>query len=484
MVANASAVSRQLQSPILHESASPPPGVSAAPARPTSGHLSVQRSRRFGGRVATAIPNRTFSFALALYVLVVVTRLHEAIPYLQPLYLGKIATVLLAIAAFRYLDRDLLRDVLASKTAKCIGIITLLAVLSVPGSFWPRESVNFLKDQWPLSILLFICVAAGFAIPRTAYQLVVCATAGAALAAGQLLLGAGLSVAGRAYLGGGSSSTYDPNDSATLFVMTLPFALLIASRPGKLRWGGLAVVPVLLVALLKTGSRGGIIALGVLFLFAFATGDGRRRKQFLLLAAVFAIAFSIVPHDDLVQRFTNVFGTGTDYNLDSRDGRLEIWKRGIGMMLNNPLLGVGVATYEVADGVTAGSWHTAHNAYIQVGAELGVVGLLAFLSAVAYSAIALWRRSRTITSLSYDEGMELQRQVAVAVLGAFVAVCVCAFFLSMAYTAMTVFVLAAATGLGLRKITGNSVGPSAVTTTHSASRRPGWRTARRAAVQR
>jgi O-antigen ligase len=430
------------------------------------------------------MPSRSFRFALALYVLIVVTRLHEAIPYLQPFYLGKIATVFLAIAAWNHLDRAVLRQVLSSKTAKCIGIITLLAIFSVPGSYWPRASVDFLKDQWPLSLLLFVCVAAGFAVPRLGYQLLVCATAGATLAAGQLLVGAGLSVAGRAYVGGGSSSTYDPNDSATLFVMALPFALLISSRPGKFRWAGITAVPILLVALLKTGSRGGVIALGVLFLFMLITGDSRRRKQFLLLAGVFAIAFAIVPHNDLVERFNNVFGTGTDYNLDSRDGRLEIWKRGIGLMLNNPLLGVGVATYEVADGVTAGSWHTAHNAYIQIGAELGVLGFAAFLAAVAYSGKALWRGSRPRASVPNGANRELERQIAVAVLGAFVAVCVCALFLSMAYTAMTVFVLAAATGIGLREATGLAARPGRVPTPSVAIRASGWRTTRSSALHR
>src|SRR3989442_13656065 len=69
---------------------------------------------------------------------------------------------------------------------------------------------------------------------------------------------------------------------------------------------------------------------------------------------------------------------------------MEVWKRGIGYMLGRPLLGVGAQAFGVAEGTLAPEavereeygkgfkWSTAHNAFVEIGAEIGVLGLLLF----------------------------------------------------------------------------------------------------------
>src|SRR5678815_3555338 len=83
----------------------------------------------------------------------------------------------------------------------------------------------------------------------------------------------------------------------------------------------------------------------------------------------------------------------SDYNRTDETGRVQIWKRGIGYMLSNPLLGVGAGNFPAAEGLLSPfaqrqqfgvgvRWSAAHNTLVQVGAELGVVGLVLFVALV------------------------------------------------------------------------------------------------------
>jgi O-antigen ligase len=73
---------------------------------------------------------------------------------------------------------------------------------------------------------------------------------------------------------------------------------------------------------------------------------------------------------------------------------MDIWKRGLGYMVTHPLLGVGASAFSSAEGTLAPQaarqqrgigfkWSEAHNSFIEIGAELGVLGLVLFVSLLA-----------------------------------------------------------------------------------------------------
>ena len=138
-----------------------------------------------------------------------------------------------------------------------------------------------------------------------------------------------------------------------------------------------------------------------------------------------------------------------DYNHTSETGRLQIWSRGIGYMVANPILGVGPNNFPAAEGTLSPlasrqqfgigvRWNAAHNTYVQVGAEMGLPGLGLLVAIIASVFVALGRarhRSRLAPVLT-------------ATLIGFV---VGAFFLSLAYSEMLYTLIALA--LGLAKVT-------------------------------
>ena len=423
-----------------------------------------------------------FAATLALYVAVVVGRVHEAVPFVARLYLGKTsALALIAAAVFQLRGRDF-SLLFKTSTARALMVITGIGLISVPFSYWPSQSLGFFENQWPQTILMFACVAVGFTNRRTALLCIIALVATASLGAIQLNLGGGPDIGGRVFIGNGLSQTYDPNQSAAFFVMVLPYVVVLASRKGVLRWFAIPLIPVFVSALLKTDSRGGTVALGALAVAFLFVANKRQRKAFLVLFPLVAMTLVLMPHSSIMERFSELTG-GSDYNLTSRDGRWPIWQHGFSLMLTHPI-GVGIGAYEAANAVTSGSWKTAHNAYIQIGVELGVGGLIAFFVAIRGAFRSGWKvRAATAPGASNDDDelRPFDRLLATAALCSLVGELTAAIFLSMAYDAMTLFTFAVPTGLALT-VVGTEVNKRVVARAPS-GRAAGWRSARRPAPQ-
>ncbi len=410
-----------------------------------------------GGRLAAAAEAkwpRYFALAVAFYAAVMVSRVHESVTILTRFYAGKVGALLVLATALAYWSELDFRAMRSSVVVKCIGVITVLSLLSVPGSAWMFRSVEFFQTDWSQALVLFFGVVVALRNRRAAHIVVACVTAAAAFAAARLINGGGWNMGGRVYIGGGGSSTYDPNQSAALFVAMLPYAIMFATRPGKMRWVGMASVPLLVIALIKTSSRGGIVAFGVLCLAVIAFAQGRDRGKYAAFMVLAVVVMSFVPHSDLVQRFQEI-SNGSDYNFEARGGRIEIWKMGMATMLAHPLLGIGAGAYEAAAYSIHGSWATAHNSFVQIGVELGVGGFVTFIVAIVAAFRAGLAARRSAGGIAGTATHQFDRALATASLCSLAAVITAGVFLSMAYSSMVIFALAVPTALVGRVPDGN-----------------------------
>jgi O-antigen ligase len=278
----------------------------------------------------------------------------------------------------------------------------------------------------------------------------------------------------RAFIGGGGSSTYDANYSAAFFVMMMPYAMMFANRKGPMRWLAIPMVPVLAVAMIRTGSRGGIIALAVLSISAVVFADKKQRKLQIGILVICVGAMLLSPHAELATRLQSLV-SGSDYNFDARDGRWEVWSRGVGMMLRHPAFGVGIGAFQPADGAISGSYVDAHDAYVQIAAELGVLGITAFVIMIRKAFSTIWSRRRALRAgwlgSPASGEVSLDEALATAALCSLIAELTAATFLSVAYEAMTIFALTVPVALAMSQRTQAARVPSGPAAPSEASRR-------------
>ena len=402
-----------------------------------------------GGRVwqqvrsfaAPAPPQRLRWDALQVTLTVVVAmqvwRVQELFPVIA-FYGLPIAATLAAMLVF-WLDRDPRRR-LTNLDSHVVGAalgILLLAWLSVPGSLYPGFSAEFLLKDYCRTVVLMLLVAASVRGLADVRRLAWVQIAGVTLFSTVIMARSEIGSDGRLH----AVAYYDANDLATLIVCTLPLVLYLWRRNTGLAARLLlaAVTVLLMVTLGRTGSRGGFLgflAVAAYLLLRLRAVSTAKRAGAVALLAILLVA---VAKDTYFERMETLLHPSTDYNWSgqSETGRVELWKRGIGYMLGHPVLGVGVGAFPMAEGTISPEaqqrygrgvkWLAPHNAFIQIGAELGVLGLILFL--------ALLRGAFRVLSRVQRGAGDEARFVAQALTASLVGFSVTAIFLSQAYWA-------------------------------------------------
>ncbi len=386
------------------------------------------------------------TLALAGVILQYVWRIQEVFPKLAWIQF----TSLVSLAAFAgfMLDTSSARRVthLRHPVYRTMLVILVLSALSVVTSVHTGASVRFLTGNFLKTVLLAGVVVAGIRDRNDVDRLIrVMVYGGAAYVIATILL-APMSDGGR--LGGLGS--YDPNDLGLCTVSTLPLCIYLMRREARAvdRIGGAAALLVLLAGTVQTGSRGGFLGLIALTLFAVMSLKAVRTHKRITAVVVGVVMIAGVAGDAYWDRMRTILAPQDDYNWagQAESGRVEVWKRGIGYMLRRPILGVGVDQFRVAEGTMAPQaarqrlgigfrWSTAHNSYVQIGAELGVFGLGAFIALLGLS----FREARRVGKTAASRGDRMLGQCFASMLVGF---SVGGIFLSQAYATYLYFALA------------------------------------------
>ena len=412
---------------------------------------------------------------VAVYLLTAVGRVHQLFPILAPFKLAFVAgllSILIYLAAARGVRSF---AGIWSPTTKYLLLLLLWITLSVPGALVQGETFRMLTDNFIKTVVMYLVMVGAVRGPRDVERLALVYFASAVVYAAVVLLRFDLGDSERL----GRLYYYDANDFATFLVSALPlglYFLLGQRRPVRRVLGGAGLV-ILAMVFARTGSRGGFLALlgvGLFFLVGYSSLHvGWRVLGTVLLALVFSLSAS----DSYWKRMQTILHPKQDYNYTQSVGRWQIWRRGIGYMLQRPFFGVGAANFSTAEGRISPlarlqergigvQWAAAHNSFIQVGAELGVPGLVFFLGMVITTFGAL-RTARRAESDPLSWGRPPPK-LSAPLTASFVGLVVGAFFLSLAYQAMLYTVPAFA--VALRKVT-----PS---TARATPRPPGWRSRR------
>jgi putative inorganic carbon (HCO3(-)) transporter len=222
----------------------------------------------------------------------------------------------------------------------------------------------------------------------------------------------------------------DPNDFAFLMATLIPLCFYLFVQERRMRWlWGIAGV-LLIAAVLATLSRGALVGLAALFVWAVVT---RRipltgvAAALVTLISVLALAFTFWGPliNDRIERKGNIAGK----NVESRQA---YWSAALSMSADNPWLGVGPGRF----GEESGDYirenpivipnPVVHNSYLEILAENGILALMCFLAFLAVT----WRLLTGAYRRAKDEGDVRRTRLATALQATMVVVLVSSAFLS------------------------------------------------------
>lgn len=276
-------------------------------------------------------------------------------------------------------------------------LVVLLASTALAGGGAPDAPEVALRYASYLAVLLVVVDTVAAGDPRTA------ATRARRIAAVFVLSCAAAAVVGLVTLftegGRAGGPLEDPNDFAFFLVAAAPFALMLArdGRRQRILYGVAGLL--LLVAILGTFSRGALLGIGAVVAVAAVLRlvPLRALAAGVVAVVVTALAVSVVA-SDVVGRSLDEKEHVADANVDSR---YASWTIAAEMTADRPLLGHGPGSFgaKALDYLPAGVVDTAHldvahQMYLDVSSELGLLGLLAFLAVIGLGARGALRARR------------------------------------------------------------------------------------------
>ncbi|MGQ9633002.1 MAG: O-antigen ligase family protein [Bryobacteraceae bacterium] len=194
-----------------------------------------------------------------------------------------------------------------------------------------------------------------------------------------------------------AATGFEPNDLGLTAALSIPLGLLLAWQDrGWRRWMWRAITLLAITAVVVTASRTAFVVACMAFLFVLWTWretDLPQKLSAVLLLGVLLTGPSYLTPPPARQRLAALpqeITRGTLHN------RTQIWKAGWAVFRQRPLHGVGAGAYAQSVrpwlGVPArpGHRYVAHNTYLSVLVECGLVGFTLFLAAAVVLAVFVW----------------------------------------------------------------------------------------------
>jgi O-antigen ligase len=188
----------------------------------------------------------------------------------------------------------------------------------------------------------------------------------------------------RAVIMSNADTWVDPNDFAAGLLLPSAVALwtMVNSRLFLTRCVGAGSLLLLMLAVVATGSRGGVISQFALFAW-FAIRS--RHRFFIMGGLAVSVVAGLILNPSIITRFQTIAATDAA-------GRTDIWKIGAAFVPSHWLAGAGVGNFaqvlimehlNVFIRYKLSEWgRPAHNVYMQIMVELGVLGLTLFVTAL------------------------------------------------------------------------------------------------------
>ena len=244
----------------------------------------------------------------------------------------------------------------------------------------------------------------------------------------------------------------NPNDLATSLCLLVPMAVALAlTSVGLARIGYSACAAMLSIAVVLTFSRGGFLGLAsVAGVLLWKLARRNRALSAFGLIATLGVFLAAMP-TGYSNRITSIFDSESD-PTGSSQARIDLLNRAAAVASGHIVVGVGMGnfhTYSIRE-------QRAHNSFLEISAELGVAGLIAYLVMIFAPLRSLRQIEReTIGTPRHSHSIGGERgsngnqdyYFSVALQTSLIAYIVCSFFGSIQYLWFLYYPLAYAVAL-------------------------------------
>ena len=353
-------------------------------------------------RPSTTLLEKLGVFSLSLFLFLLFGRPADFFfPYLHLPLTASVTAMLVAVLTGG------ITHVLRSPLGLSMTLLTAWFILAIPFSSFRGGSFGTITGTWMRSYLCFMLIVALCTRPLQIRR-VIHLLAWSLLITSLLGLAFGVAPHGRIQLPVGLLT--GPNELAGAMIVGILYWLFIFFDPfcsGIYRAFSLAALVPMMLVLLKTGSRGGLLSLTVVLTVMFFRLPAAKKLVVFCGAMIFLFLAVVTLPDDLRRRFTTYFRSNdtqvNEVEIDgatgSTESRLYLLQRSVEFTLSHPIFGVGpdqFASYEDTisrgEGRRKGSWLGCHNTYTQISSEAGIPALLIFVSML----IIAWRSTTNI----------------------------------------------------------------------------------------
>lgn len=175
----------------------------------------------------------------------------------------------------------------------------------------------------------------------------------------------------------------DANEMSIIISIAIPLAvyLMLRAQLTLVRLAGLLYLPLALLAILATGSRTGLVILLVAALsllpLLFKAGLTLRLLSLVVVCGALIWVLSVIP-DKTVER---LLSTSSELSSGTLSERSITWKKAWLEFEQQPVFGHGLGSFRQLMN-KHNVEYTAHNSYISIAVEQGLIGLLFYLAVI------------------------------------------------------------------------------------------------------
>ena len=191
---------------------------------------------------------------------------------------------------------------------------------------------------------------------------------------------------------------FEPNDFGIVMALSIPMAAWLAVRSTTwVRWLYYGAIGLQVAAVLLTASRTALIATFLAFGFILLTLRGATRSHRIAVALLSLFLLSSLVHLAPPASRKRLATIPREVTRGTLNKRTQIWKSGVKAFKSHIVLGVGAGAYPAAvrpwlgDPTVRGARNVAHNTFLSILVECGVIGFAIFSLLLGSVIFFIWQ---------------------------------------------------------------------------------------------